>query len=326
MPVANAAPRYLRKARGGFLFAALLLTACATPLQSEHLSPAAFPAPVELSTVAFFPQEKYQCGPAALATVLNWAGVDLTPAALAPEVYLPARHGSLQLELLAAARRNGTVPYVIRPMLNDLLMEVKTGNPVVVLQNLAFSWYPKWHYAVVVGFDLARDEMVLRSGVERRHIVPIETFERTWRRSNYWAIVVMPPDRLPRTAQEMPYLQAVVALERLQRWNDAARAYQAALQRWPDSLGAQLGLGNSRYALHDISAAERAYRAAVAAHPNSGIAFNNLAQALADQGRWQEAEDAVTRALALGGPQLSAFQATAAEIRQKQKATADRRE
>jgi tetratricopeptide (TPR) repeat protein len=311
---------------GGCLFAAVLLMAgCAAPLQSERLTPDAFPQPVELNAVAFFPQEEYQCGPAALATALDWAGVAVDPTALAPEVYLPARHGSLQLEMLAAARRHGTIPYVIRPKLDDLLIEVKAGHPVLVLQNLAFSWYPKWHYAVVVGFDLARDEVVLRSGRERRHVVPLEVFERTWRRADYWAVVVMPPDRLPRTAQETPYLQAVVALERLKLWNEANRAYRAALTRWPDSLGAQLGDGNSRYALHDIAGAEQAYRAAATAHPDSGIAFNNLAQALADQGRWLEAEQAIERTLALGGPHLKDFQATDAGIRSKRNAAADKR-
>jgi hypothetical protein len=319
--------RAARTFAGGFLFAFVLLVAgCATPLQSERLSPTAFPEPVELGAVPFFPQEEYQCGPAALAMALNWAGVDITPATLTPEVYLPARHGSLQLELVAAARRHGTVPYVIRPVLRDLLTELKAGHPVVVLQNLAFSWYPKWHYAVVVGFDLARDEIVLRSGLERRHVVPLETFERTWRRADYWAIVVMPPDRLPATAEETPYLQAAVALERLQRWGDAVRAYRVALKRWPDSLGAQLGIGNSRYAQHDFAGAEQAYRDATTAHPDSGIAFNNLAQALADQGRWREAETSITKALSLGGAHLKDFQATAAEIRGKRNATANNRE
>src|SRR3546814_2318796 len=40
--------------------------------------PAGEPLPrqVELSEVPFFPQEDYYCGPAALATVLAWGGVD----------------------------------------------------------------------------------------------------------------------------------------------------------------------------------------------------------------------------------------------------------
>lgn len=310
--------RAARLSPGGFAFlalSALLLHGCATPLQSERLARATFPERIELDDVAFFPQEEYQCGPAALAAALAWAGIGASPAALAPEVYLPARRGSLQVELLANARRRGAVSYVIEPKLEALLAEVAAGHPVVVFQNLALAWYPKWHYAVVVGFDLARDEVVLRSGLERRHVVPLAVFERTWRRGGYWAMLVMPPERLPHTATETSYLQAIVALERLRQWQAAAKAYRAALGRWPGSLGAQLGLGNSRYALGELREAEAAYRAAVAAHPDSGIALNNLAQTLADQGRWGEAEAAIQRALALGGPQRQAFQATYDEIR-----------
>ncbi|HEX7045438.1 MAG TPA: PA2778 family cysteine peptidase [Burkholderiales bacterium] len=296
------------------LAGAFLLAACAA-LQSERLARAPFAEAVELHDVAFFPQEDYQCGPAALATVLERAGVRTTPAALAAQVYLPARRGSLQLELLAAARRHGVVPYVLAPRLEALLAEVQAGHPVVVLQNLAFAWYPRWHYAVVVGFDLTRDELILRSGRERRRIVPLRVFERTWRRGDYWAMVALPPGVLPRTAEELPYLQAVVALERLQRWEEARRAYDAALERWPASLGAQLGLGNAAYALGDRAGAERAYRAAASRHPDAGIAFNNLAQVLVELGRLAEAEEAIARALALGGPHAAVFRETAAEIR-----------
>jgi len=307
----------------------LFVAGCAATLQSGRLPPAAFADPVELEAIAFFPQDAYQCGPAALATALDWAGIETTPAALVPEVYLPARRGSLQLELVAGARRRGAVPYVLRPRLEALLAEVAAGHPVVVLQNLAFSWYPKWHYAVVVGFDRARDELILRSGREPRHVVPFAVFERTWRRGGYWALVVMPPDRLPRTAEEIPYLQAVVELERLRRWHEAGAAYRAALTRWPESLAARLGLGNARYALGDLAGAERAYRAATEAHPDSGIAFNNLAQTLAAQGRFEEAEHAIARALALGGRHEATFEATFGEIRARREnqksGTADER-
>ena len=43
----------------------------------------------------------------ALATVLGAAGIGRTPEQLAPQVYLPQRQGSLQVELLGASRRAG---------------------------------------------------------------------------------------------------------------------------------------------------------------------------------------------------------------------------
>jgi hypothetical protein len=293
----------------------LFASGCAT-LQTDRVRATAnaFPQPVELTAVPFFPQEEYQCGPAALATVLNEAGITVTPEQLVQEVYLPKRKGSLQLEMIGAARRHGRVPYVLRPELESLFAEVASGNPVLILQNLSFWWYPKWHYAVVVGFDLPHDRIVLRSGKEPRHDIPIEIFERTWRRSRYWAMVVLSPDRLPFTAEEIPYVQAVVPFERLARWPEASTAYSAALKRWPKSLAAQVGLGNSRYALGDASGAEEAFRQATLEHPDAAAAFNNLAQVLADQHKWPEARTAALRAVELGGPQIETFRETLKQI------------
>ncbi len=299
-----------------WLIAALLVTGCGAPLQIDHLlkSPDAIGPPVELSAVPFFPQEDFQCGPAALATVLNWSGAAVTPEALAPRVYLPERQGSLQVELLAATRRAGRIPYLIQPKLETLLAEVRAGNPVLVLQNLGLSWYTKWHYAVVVGYDLRQDVVILRSGRERRHLVPFKLFERTWRRSDYWAMVALLPDRLPASAEEMPYLRAVAGLERLQRWQEVKVAYTSALTRWPDSAAARMGLGNSLYAMKDLSGAEQAYRQVTLANPTLAPAFNNLAQVLAEQGRLQEAEQAARRAVSLGGPLLASHEETLQQI------------
>lgn len=305
--------RNVRPVPGIFLlvFLPVMLAGCATPQTDRMIkSTAVSPPVVELTAVPFFPQETHQCGPAALATVLDSSGLNVTPEELTPQVYLPGRQGSLQFELLAAARRHGRVPYELRPQLAALITEVASGNPVLVLQNLGISIVPFWHYAVVVGFDLTSAKVILRSGRERRHITSLRTFERTWRRSDYWAVVVLPPDKLPQTAEELPYLQSVLALEGLKRWQDTSTAYSAALIRWPKSLGAQMGLGNSRYALGDLHGAEEVFRAATREHPQAGVAFNNLAQVLADQGQWVEAESLARRALELGGENASIFQQT----------------
>lgn len=294
----------------------LLMAGCAGTPQTNALL-ATRDAPkrsVELTDVPFFPQTAYQCGPAALATLLASAGAAITPEVLAPQVYLPDRRGTLQLELLAASRRHGYIPYVLEPRLDHVLDEVAAGTPVLVLQNLGLDWYPKWHYAVVVGFDLSTGEIILRSGGEARRIVSMRVFERTWRRGDFWAMVGVPPDRLPHTAEETSYVLAVLSLERVQRWHDAAAGYDTALSRWPHNLVARIGLGNSRYALGDLAGAEAAYRRAARDHPDAAVAYNNLAQVLADRGRLQEAEDAARRALRLGGPMREQYEDTLDEI------------
>lgn len=303
---------------GFFIFGLLLLASGCASLQSDRLltTAGAFPEPVEIKETPFFAQEDYQCGPAALATVLVWSGVNVTPEQLVPQVYLPQRKGSLQPELLAAARRHGRVPYVLQPQIESIATEVASGHPVVVLQNLGLSFYSEWHYAVVVGFDLAKGEIVLRSGRERRHVVSLKTFEHTWARGDYWSVVVLPPDRLPYTAEEIRYVQSVTPLERGETKNIAAQAYTAALKRWPRSLPTLMGLGNTRHALGDLRGAEEMFRRATRAHPQSAVAHNNLAQTLADQTRYAEAEIAARRAISLGAtdPLAATFQKTLDDV------------
>lgn len=289
----------------------LLLTGCAAPqtVALLKLPPADLPQRVEIEAVPFYPQERYQCGPAALATVLVHAGVNASPEELVPLVYLPARQGSLQAEMLAAARRHGLVAYRLAPRLDDALREVAAGHPVVVLQSLALDFWPVWHYAVVVGYDQGAQEIVLRSGVTQRLVQSWSSFERTWARSGYWAMVALPPQRLPVTAQEKDYVAAATVLEQINP--DAARwAYATALERWPRSLPAQIGLGNTAYARGDLAGAEAAYRQAIRDHPQSGDAWNNLAQVLVESGRKAEALVAAQRAVSLGGPRLSRYRAT----------------
>lgn len=303
----------------GGVVAALLFSGCAAPLQSTRLMkapPADLAQAVELDQVPFFPQQRYQCGPAALATVLSWSGAAATPDELVPQVYLPARRGSLQIELTAAARRHGRVPYVLTSDVAALLTEVRAGHPVVVLENLGLSWYPRWHYAVIVGFDLSRDLVILRSGTQRRERLSLEVFERTWRRGGAWAMVTLPPDVLPRTATELPYLRAVLPFEELGEWVTAERAYVAALHRWPDSTGAAMGLGNSLYALKDYGAAAAAYRSLLARRPAYAPALNNLAESLAAAGDLTAAERYAREAVTAGGGE-AVYETTLREIRSR---------
>lgn len=74
---------------------------------------------IELVQTPFYPQSRYQCGPAALATVLNHAGVDVGPVDLVGQVYAPSRRGTFQVEMLAATRRHGRLAYVIPPDLRS---------------------------------------------------------------------------------------------------------------------------------------------------------------------------------------------------------------
>jgi tetratricopeptide (TPR) repeat protein len=270
------------------------LAACAAPPQTAALRAAAGAArkPAELDATPFFPQTELHCGPAALATVLVAAGRSADPSLLADEVFLPSRGGTLQVEMLAGARRHDALAVRLAPRLDALMAEIDAGTPVVVLQNLGLSFAPRWHYAVLVGHDVARDEMVLRSGTTRRATMGFTPFEHTWSRGGHWAFVALAPGRLPESADEAHVTEAALAFERVARPASAALAYATASGRWPDSLVLAMGLGNSRHAAGDLAGAAVAFERAASVH-DSAAAWNNLARA-----RWALGEPASARAAA----------------------------
>jgi tetratricopeptide (TPR) repeat protein len=256
---------------------ALLLSAaaCATAEQTTQVldDPGALPARASVADVPFFPQERYYCGPAAVAMSLAWTGLPVTQDDLVPQVYTPGREGTLQPDVIAALRRNGRLAVAVES-LPDLLAELAAGRPVLVFQNLGLSWAPQWHFAVAIGYDLEARDLVLHSGTSENYTVDLGTFERTWQRGGYWALVVLKPGQLPVRADELAVLRAAAGLERVGQYESAAAAYEAIGRRWPASFAAHFA----------------AYRQAIAARPDAaGPAWNNLAYVLAAQDRKQEA-------------------------------------
>jgi hypothetical protein len=303
-----------RAARAAGALILWALAGCATPHTDRLLDAGAgLPPRAEVTGVPFFPQEEYYCGPAALAMALSWSGLPVTQEEVAAQVYTPGREGTLQSDVVAAARRNGRLAVPVAG-LSELAAELAAGHPVVVFQNLGLGWFPVWHYAVAVGYDLSSRDMILRSGLEPRRVTPLRTFERTWARGDHWALVVLPPDELPAAADETTVLRAATGLEQVGRFREAAAAYGAIAERWPDSLAAWIGLGNAAYAADDLDAAEDAFRTAAERHPEAAAAWNNLAHVLGQRGRRAEAIAAAERAVSLGGPDAPTYRATLREV------------
>lgn len=294
VPPASLCACVRRPGLAALLASALLLAACAT--RAPILAPATggVPPRVELEAVPLFPQDRYQCGPAALATVLTASGAPADPDALAAQVYLPARQGSLQPELLAATRRAGRVALVLPPRLDALLAEVSAGRPVLVLQNLGLESLPRWHYAVVVGFDAGREQVVLRSGTTRRQVMGAEAFVRSWVPGGQWAMVVLRSGELPAADDAEAYFRAVLALEGSSRavrqpapaadatrarTTDLADAYTAGLQRWPTHRLMRIAAANALLAANRPREAAETLTPLVVTNPRDAVAVNNLASA-----------------------------------------------
>lgn len=246
-------------------------------------------------------QEPDFCGPAALSMVLSQAGVSVTQDDLGQKVFLPSRSGTLQTEMLSGPRRFGLVSFELDGQLSTLLDETRHGRSPVVLLNLGLSWAPRWHYAVVMGYDLDQAEILLRSGTQARQSLPLRTFEYTWARSQHWAMVVAHPGTLPPSVDAAHAQQAALGFDQSNPPLQAAVVWQSLATHWPDQLLPQLAWGNAQSNSGQLSNAARTFEHA-ADQFDSAVAWNNLAQtrlALGDRtGARAAAERGLTRARA----------------------------
>jgi tetratricopeptide (TPR) repeat protein len=297
----------------GFLF--ILLNGCASflplpPWSSEDFEPLG----TKIATVPFYDQQgENDCGPAALAMVLNWSDVSTDPDMLSPMLLSPEEKGTLQLSMIAGARRFGRVAYTLSQP-EDLYPELAAGHPVIALQNLGFSWWPKWHYSTVVGYDLPNRQLILHSGSQIFKKTSIGVFNSTWKSSNYWGLLVLPPSELPATATESRYISSVANLEQAGHWQSAAIAYKASLKKWPDSIAARIGLSNTYCAMQDFDSAEDILRNALEINPSDGVVLNNLAHVLWKKGENREAAWYALMAIHSGGPHVDEFRKTYLDI------------
>lgn len=281
----------------GLLFTAAVLSGCVSRGPVFSTAGTSLPPRIELTGTEFFPQQEYHCGPAALATVLRHAQLQVSPDELVDLVYIPGRKGALQAEMLAATRRHRRIAYQLPPDVDSLLAELSVGRPVLVLQNLGLKKIPAWHYAVLVGYDTHEDSVVLRSGTARRLRLPARRFLATWERSGRWAFVVLRANDVPAALDRRRWLEGIAALEQTAPPQDLELAYSTYLARFPNDDKGTLGLANARLALGKAGEAEKLYRELLSRQPDHVPARNNLAWSLYAQNCVDEALGQVDAAI-----------------------------
>lgn len=271
--------------------ALLLVTGCSVNPPLKLADTVDLDAPVELTEVPFHPQQAHHCGPASLLTLLEHSGVSTDYDAVVRRIYVPGLEGSLQLEMLATGRQFGRLTYPLPPDPAALFAEVAAGRPVLVLLNLGVPSSPRWHYAVVVGFDPQRNRIFMRSGTEPRRVRKAPVWLRQWDWAGRWAMVSLRPGEWPAQSQqpEQPHrerlLQSLADFEDSAPAEDVEKSWRTATLHWPYEPLAWLGLGNAAHRLEDWNRAQAAYRRALEFDPENLPARLNLALTLQEIGQ-----------------------------------------
>lgn len=228
---------------------------------------------------------------------------------------IPAKGGTLQVELVATARANGLLVYPLDPTFDALFSELEKQHPVIVLLNRGYSWYPLWHYAPVTGYDGKNQSILMHFSDRPNETMPIATFTSLWERGANWGVVLLPPGYIPASASPNTFLRSAYELEKTGMINEAITAYESALLRWPEEIDIFFALANAYYYSHQLKEAEQSYRKLLSLEPGHSPALNNLADLLCRTNRSKEALNLLEKATTDDKEIQSILKATRKEIR-----------
>jgi len=164
------------------------------PLFCSCMAPHRIPSIQEaqlIENVPFFPQGKNQCGPASLASVLNYWGIALSPQEIGDAIWSPGARGTLDLDMVMYARRKGLIAQQYAGTVEDLKRNIEEKIPLIVLVDEGFWIYQRDHFMVVIGYNPKGP--IVHSGKEARHPIPWADFLRTWERTKFWTLRISPP-------------------------------------------------------------------------------------------------------------------------------------
>ncbi len=145
-----------------------------------------------LKGVPFYPQLDYYCGPASLASVINYWGGKVTQEEIGERIFRKDLKGSLSIDLLLYARERGFKTEVMRGSIERLKEEIRKGRPLIAFLNVGLRWLPRWHYVVVFGYDDERKEVIVHSGRERGKRLSYSEFLKMWKATDYWTLILTP--------------------------------------------------------------------------------------------------------------------------------------
>lgn len=220
-------------------------------------------------------QEENYCGPATLSMAFKYYGEDVSQKEISGGVFLKDGEGTYQTIMTTEIKKRGHFAITVNSF-EEIVKEVSNDSPVIVFHNLGFDWYPLWHYAIVYGYDLDKKIFYVHSADEKAKKWEMDKFERSWRRGDYWGVVVNPVDKIAVTGSELDHMRSAAYIEAYHSQKLAKIAYKNILKKWPSSIMANIGLGNIYLKEKKNKLALKHYKTAEKLDPTNEVVKTNL--------------------------------------------------
>lgn len=132
----------------------------------------------QIEGVPFVKQDRQQCGPASLASVLSFYGASAQANSISEVTYDPRIRGTLITDLENFARRLGFQTECGQGTVEKMRRFINQKMPVIVLIDLGFWLVSKPHYLVLFGYN--EKGFLAHDGEEASKIYDFSEFRKNW--------------------------------------------------------------------------------------------------------------------------------------------------
>ena len=141
-----------------------------------------------IENVPFYPQEKNNCGPASLASVLNYWGIHVTPEQIEDDIFSESVSGTLTIDMVLYAQSKGLHAQQYKGTLDLLKKHIDSDSPIIILVDSGIYPIQMNHFLVVIGYR--DDALIINSGNKREKLVKERDFMKAWKKTDYWTLLI----------------------------------------------------------------------------------------------------------------------------------------
>lgn len=142
----------------------------------------------ETLNVPFVKQNSEFCGPAALSSVFQYYGLNITQDEIGKEVYIENLKGALITDLENYARKSGFKTDLKKSNIEEIKKYIDEKKPVIALIDMGFLFLSKPHYIVIVGYN--ENGFFVNDGYQPNKYYSYKEFSKMWEKMGNIILVV----------------------------------------------------------------------------------------------------------------------------------------
>lgn len=145
---------------------------------------------IVIESIPFVKQKDKFCGPASMASVMQFYGQNIDQDEIAQEIYIPELNGALISDMENFAIDNGYGTQTTNGSIKLLKSQIDNGLPVILLVDKGKWKVSSPHYYVAYGYSQENKTVLVHTGYKSGQEIGFDTLDSEWEKMNRLMLVI----------------------------------------------------------------------------------------------------------------------------------------